>query len=313
MRARTRRNRRPRQAPVKRAPLRKGQATAVAAPERASVWLDVQRWGDLLRANRLARYIGYGIVIVVLATVAGYGFAALGNKVWAARSEVVYELDAERPTGFLRQDRQLTTQLVTIRSHAVLEPVAAANELTVDELSKKVDASVVGESEVLRIEVHDGSPDRAETLAAAIASTYLSTTPNGTADARAHLEGELATLDERIEQLGAQVVELEQARLADAPANDPSPPLTAEEVTLQTEMQSLLDDRTEVRSRLEEVTVDELREPQVELITEAYVLDDPVSPRPKLAAAAGALAGLLVAAVTVSVLVWRQSPKPRSS
>jgi capsular polysaccharide biosynthesis protein len=234
----------------------------------------------------------YAIVIVLAASLAGYLFGSLGRTVRAARAEVLYQLDAERPTGFLRQDRQLTTQLVTIRSPGVLAPVAERYGLTVDELSDKLDVSVAEDSEVIRIEVQDASAARARELADAITGEYFARAlPGGAAEARQYLEGQLSQLAQQQEQLSARLVEVR------------SP---AEQAAVTAELQSVLTQRVQLQSRLEEVTVEELRGPEVGEITDAYALSEPVSPRPWRAALAGALAGLVVAAIAVAVLVRRR-------
>ncbi|MGH8984192.1 MAG: hypothetical protein ACRDY6_10015 [Acidimicrobiia bacterium] len=256
----------------------------------------------ILEPRALARLAVYAVLIVLGASLAGYFVGGLGGTVRAARSEVLYELDAERPTGFLRQDRQLTTQLVTIRSRAVLAPVAEASGLSFEDLSDKLDVGVVDDSEVIRIEVDDGSGSRARTLVDGITREYLARVqPNGGADAREYLEDQLAELDVRLQDLSDRLGQL-----------PPATPPTAEQTVITAEMQSLFDQRAELQSRLEDMAVDELREPRVEQVTEAYVLADPVSPRPWRAATAGALAGLMVAALAIVVLVRRRS-EPRAA
>jgi capsular polysaccharide biosynthesis protein len=251
----------------------------------------------ILEPRALARLASYAALIVLGASLAGYLVGGLGGTVRAARSEVLYELDAERPTGFLRQDRQLTTQLVTIRSRAVLAPVAEASGLRFEELSEKLDVGVVEDSEVIRIEVTDGSASRAQTLVDGITREYLARVrPNAVADAREYIEDQLAEIEAQLEDLSE--------RMAELPSGTSS---TAEQTAITAEMQSLFDERAELRARLDDITVDEFREPQVEQITDAYVLSDPVSPRPWRAAMAGALVGLMVAAVAVVLLVRRRS------
>jgi hypothetical protein len=247
--------------------------------------------------NVWTRFALYAVVIVLGASLAGYLFGALGDTVHAARSEVVYELEAAQPSGNLRQDRHLTTQLVTIRSQAVLDPVAQDNGLTFEDLSEKLDASVVENSEVVRIEVHDQSAARARTLTEGITREYLAQAPpDQAAEARRYLEGELAALDERQQALAARVAEMRAA----APT---SPELTQATV----EMQVMLAQRSDLQSRLEEVTVEEIRQPRILEITDAYTLPDPVSDSPWRTAALGAVAGVVVAAVSIAVLARRRS------
>jgi hypothetical protein len=249
------------------------------------------------------RYGVYAVVLAILGGVAGWVVVGSGPESYGARAEILYQLDGERPTGFLRQDRQLSTQLVALRSRAVVQPVAEANDLTFDELSEALDVSVVQDSEVLRVQVRDRSPRRAQALAAGVADRYLERfRPAGTAEAREYLETQLREIDSARGEVSARL-----AQLGPAAGSSPSP----EETRLQAELQSLLEQRDQVSERLDEVTVDELRAPDVELITESFVLDDPVAPLPERGAAGGAAAGLLVATGAIALLIRRRSPQPR--
>jgi capsular polysaccharide biosynthesis protein len=256
-----------------------------------------------LNAQMLTRLAFYAVLIVVVASLAGYFIGTRGETLRAAQSEVLYELQAEQPAGNLRQDRQLTTQLVTVRSRAVLEPVAEANGLTVDDLSQKLDVSVAEDSEVVRIEVHDPSAARAKALVDGITREYLARVrPNRAAEARQYLDGQLAELEQRQQELATRLAALRSA----APT---SPELT--QVTV--EMQSLFARRSDLQSRLSDVTVDEIREPQVQEITKAHVLQELASPSPWRAAAVGALTGLVVAAIAVVFLLRRRTLTPRDA
>jgi len=253
-----------------------------------------------LSVDTLTRYGLYALLIVVLAAIVGYGVSAMGSEVYAARSEVLYEIDTEQPTGFLREDRGLTTQQVMIQSRAVLAPVAEANDLTVEELADKLHVSTVDNSEVLRIEVHDSSSAEAETLTGAIADEYIEQVrPSEPTEAERFLEGRLEDLDDRRRRL---VDEL-------APASG-SPLSTPEQTALEAELDAVLAETGAVQAQLQEAIVASLGAPRVEQITEPYALADPVAPRPRQTAIAGALAGVVVAAVAVAVLVRRQLSQP---
>jgi uncharacterized protein involved in exopolysaccharide biosynthesis len=68
--------------------------------------------------------------VAALITLLGAAGGLVGSQVipatYAARAEVLYPITEEQPTGFLREDRNLTTQLVLMRSRAVLGPAAAS-------------------------------------------------------------------------------------------------------------------------------------------------------------------------------------------
>jgi capsular polysaccharide biosynthesis protein len=286
---------------------RKGTPTTPAEAERAAdsegTTTQTERRRLPLEPRVWTRFGVYALAIVLGASLAGYLFGTLGDTVRGARSEVLFELQADQPSGNLRQDRQLTTQLVTVGSRAVLGPVARENGLTFDGLSDKLVANVAEDSEVVRIEVHDRSASRAKTLVDAITREYIARArPNQSAEARRYLEGQLTELDRRQQSLSQQLADLRST----APTAPELTPMTAE-------MQSLFAQRSDLQSRLEDVTVEEIREPRVEEITRAYVLPDPVSPPPWRAAAVGALTGLVVAAIVIAVLARRRMSTPHGA
>jgi capsular polysaccharide biosynthesis protein len=250
------------------------------------------RWP--LNTHTIVRYAIYGLAIVLFATAVGYLVASRGRTLYAGRSEVLYQLEQQQSSGDLKQDRRLSSQLVTLHSREVLQPVAASHGLTYETLAAKVRTSVVADSEVLRIDVEDGSPTRARALAGAITREYLDQFgSNGTTEARQHLEDEIEQIDENRRQLAERL------------AQPGLPPV--EQTLVQGEISSLLTQRNEVQSQLDDVSVEEFRQPRIEQITKAYALGDPVAPRPWRGAVVGALAGLVVAGLAVVVLARHRS------
>jgi uncharacterized protein involved in exopolysaccharide biosynthesis len=258
-----------------------------------------------LAPRRIVRWGVYAAALVVLGGLVGWLVADYSPTVHGARAEVLYELSGDQSTGFLREDRQLTTQLVNLRSRAVLEPVAESSGLSFEELAEKVHVGVVEGSEVVRIEVHDASAERARSLAAGVTFIYLSQHgEDRMGEARRFLRKEIKNLDERRAELKDRMILLQEERVQElGPDSQPG----AEEASLAVEIEGLIQQSTEVLSRLEDAAVDDFAGPRVEQITEAYVLDDPVSPRPVRAAATGAVGGALVAAAVVAYLVRRRA------
>jgi capsular polysaccharide biosynthesis protein len=267
-----------------------------------------------LRRPVLLRYLAYGVLFAVVGAGVAYAAASLGETTYGARSEIYYQIDAQLPTGFLREDRTLSTQLVKIQSREVLAPVAQAHGLTVDQLSNKVHASVLQDSEILRIEVDDPSAPRAKDLVGAITARYLDGARSASnTDAQDYLQGQIAALDRQRDQLLEQANALEVARQARATPLNPSPAATPAQLLVQTQLQSLLDQRSALESRLDGITIDQIRQPRIQELTSPYVLDSPVSPKPWRAAGAGALAGLAVAGLVVALLIRRDLPERRAS
>jgi len=296
-------------------PRTEGAPPAINPPQSDPVLavIDFEPKRVTLRPIDFVRYALYGLVITVLAATSAYLVAARGHSVYAARSEILFERRSEQSTGFLREDRDLTTQLVTMRTRAVLAPVASANGLSVDALSKKLQVSIVDSSEVIRVQVDDRSVTRAKALVGAISKRYLAGAESPAAgETRRFLEGRLARINGDVARLSAQSAQLAQARGGAAKGGTTSLQ-TSEQSLLEAEITSLLDQRTDLNSRLGSATVDFINRPRVAQITKPYKVDAPVSPRPLNAAAAGGLAGAVVAAVAVAVLARRRGQTARST
>jgi capsular polysaccharide biosynthesis protein len=214
------------------------------------------------------------VLLVLIGAGIGYASTLLVTTEYAARAQILYPLTEESPTGFLREDRSLTTQLVLLRSRTVLAPAAQANGLSVQELDDKLRASVVEGSEVVDLEVRDPDREVGLRLADAVTARYLAVANDVPSENRAYLRSELAEVERRLD------------------AGELSPGQTA----------ALAGRRATLLDRLDAL---ELAGPQATLLTPAYSADDPVSPRPLLAGAAGALSGLLVAAALVFLLARR--------
>ena len=258
------------------------------------------------------RYALYSLLIVAMAATAAYLVASQGPDVYGARSEILFERRTEQSTGFLRQDRNLTTQLVTLRTRAVLGPVASANAMAVDGLSKKLTVGIVDSSEVIRIQVNDRSAARAQELVAEISKQYLSRVDAAApGETQRLLETDLGKISRDIDRLSARSAQLERARLDRASNANPTPVPTPAQTLTDAEIKSLLDQRTDVNARLEAARIDFINRPRVAQITKPYKLDDPISPKPLNAAAAGGLAGLVIAAIAVAVLARRHGQSAR--
>ena len=59
------------------------------------------------------------------------------------------------------------------------------------------------------------------------------------------------------------------------------------------------------QGRLDTVTVNQLQQPHVQQLTKPYLLSGPVAPKPMRVALAGALAGIMLAAIVVAFLFRR--------
>ncbi len=211
-------------------------------------------------------------------------------------TEIYYQLGQSNPSGFLRQDRALSTQLVKIKSREILTPIARANHVSVDALASKVHPSVLEESEVLRIEVDDKSRARAQAMVGAITDAYLKVARQDS------LDDVLKARTQDLDEVNRQINDL-NAQLGNAATS-------AQQAAVQSQLSNLDDRKTSLQSTIDELTTEQAERPTIEQITQPYLLDSPVSPKPMKAAVAGGLAGFALVAVAAMFLAAAAPRRP---
>jgi len=243
----------------------------------------------------ILRLLAIAAAIVVFCGVFAYGLSSMGAKTYGSRSEVQYPISAEIASGgFLRSDRTLQTQLVAIKSRSVLAPVATKYGLTVDELSKQVVASVVNDSEVIQIEVDDPSQAKARQMVGDIVDEYLvyaNTASSTSSDVEQHWTDELTRLRNARTPL---VADLSAAASG-----------SAQEQQLQAELDDLNNQIANAQSELSNAQINDIETQHVQRLTEPYDVGK-VAPKPMRAGLAGALAGMMIAAGVVVLLIRRR-------
>ncbi|MDV6011229.1 hypothetical protein [Haloechinothrix sp. LS1_15] len=241
------------------------------------------------------------LAIVFAGAGAGVGTAFLVPPTHAARAEILYPITEEQPTGFLREDRNLTTQLVYLRSHAVLGPVAQERGMSVNELERNVTVSLLDSSELIRIEVTDRSHRRALGALTSIVSTYLANDRQAPeSEALDYVESELSDVRAELDQLTSELDELREERAGGAD-------VAAEIAGIAAEREAKIEREQSLRSELDSIRLVRLSGPYAELTTEPYALPDPVSPGPVTLAATGALTGSVIAAGVVALVLRRRA------
>ncbi len=224
----------------------------------------------LLTRRQGFRLVAIGAVITLIGAALWVGLVALAPTTYDARTNVQYHLRRENATHFLRTDLNLDSQEVVLTSAAVLGPVAAANGLTLGQLTDKVSVTNVDNSEIFQIDVLDPNRATGVALADAIVKQYLIV---------AATSGEAGVVQRAIDDARAA---LSTASPADAPA-------------AQTRVDNLGDQLNKAR----------LSGNTAEILTPAYSLAAPDSPDLLHGLRLGALAGFLVAAVVTTVLARR--------
>jgi hypothetical protein len=221
-----------------------------------------------------------GLVITLVGAAVALGVTALLPAQYAARTQLLYRISSEQPTGFLREDRTLTTQAFLLGSRTVVEPVAVANGMSTDELTDRLQVHVVEGSLILEVEVHDTDPATALRLVQEISDRYFETIrPSDQPELRQYFETQLAEIQTRLRDL---------------------PPTAAERPELAVR-------EVDVQRQLDDVRLGAARESRAEVVVPPYSVGAPVSPRPMFALASGTLTGLLVAMAVVAMLARQRN------
>jgi len=242
--------------------------------------------------------------IVVACGILAFAASEMLPKTYGARTEIVYPLGTANPSGdTLRTDRVLATQLVAIKSRQVLTPVAQRFGMTADALSKKIIASVLSDSEVIRIEADDASPNKALKMVTAVSNAYLANaaTTSSNAEAEKALRNQIDKDNNDITTLTNSLNRAQQARQSSSTPDIPS----LAETQLQTQLANANSDLSSATSQLNELSIADVQAQKVHRLTEPYEAGK-VAPKPMRAGIAGVLAGMLIAAGVVVLLLRRR-------
>jgi hypothetical protein len=242
-----------------------------------------------------ARLISLVLTIVVLGTVGGLVGALMLPKTYGARAEIFYPISQGQGGDPLRQERQLSTQMVFLKSRAVLGPVAQSQGRQFEDLDKEVSVKVLDNSEVIQVEAYGSTELAAMQTLQALMDGYLALAGQLSGVGR-DLETQLADARQSTAQLQTRVQERTTRLLAG----------TATRTSLndaRTQLAASLDREKVIQARINELKLTGQVGPDVQLLTPPYSLLNPVSPQPLIAAGTGALVGLLVAGGVVVALV----------
>ncbi len=253
-----------------------------------------------LTPARQARLVILALTIILLGTGAGLVSALTLPKTYGARAELLYPISQDQRGGDpLRQDRQLTTQLVYLKSRAVLGPIAQKQGRQFKDLDRDVSVQVLQTSEVIQVEAHGSTKEAARQTLQAVVDGYLALAGQPTGVTR-NLDTQLADARANTAQLHTRVQQLTTAVLAG----------TATQISLneaRTQVAASLDREKAIQGRIDEIKLTGRAGTDAQLLTAPYVLPDPVSPQPLIAAGTGALVGLIVAGGIVAVAARRRT------
>jgi hypothetical protein len=244
------------------------------------------------------RLVRLTLTIILLGAAAGLAGALVLPKTYGARAEILYSASQPQQGGDpLEQGRQLSTQLVLLKSRAVLGPIAQKQGRWYEDLDKDVDVSILENSNVIQVEAHGSTQPAALQTLQAVTTGYLALAGQPSGVAR-NLQTQLTQARQNTAQLQTRIPQLVSAVLAgtatQASLDDARAQLTASQ-----------DREKALQARLDEVTLTGQAGPAAQLLTPPYSLADPVSPRPSIATGIGALVGAIVAGAMLAVGAWR--------
>jgi hypothetical protein len=265
-------------------------------------WLGswMQRLTEGSGGGRLTtRLILLVLTTVLLGTVGGLAGAWVLPKTYGARAEIFYPISRGQGGDPLRQDRQLSTQLVFLKSRAVLGPVAQSQGRQFEDLDKDVSVKVLDDSEVIQVEAYGSTELTAMQTLQALMDGYLALAGQLSGVAR-DLETQLTDARRSTAQLQTRMQERTTGVLAG----------TASRTSLndaRAQLAASLDREKVIQARINELKLTGQVGPDVRLLTPPYSLLNPVRPQPLIAAGTGALVGLLVAGgIVVAVVMGTQ-------
>ncbi|MGH3771277.1 MAG: hypothetical protein ACRDRW_07770 [Pseudonocardiaceae bacterium] len=253
--------------------------------------------GDGWLTTRLALL---SLTIILLGTAAGLLGALVLPKTYGARAEILYSISQDQRGGDpLRQDRELSNQLVFLKSRNVLEPVAQKQGRQFKNLDKDISVAVLDNSEVIQVEADGSTKLAAMQTLQAVMDGYLTLIrqPSG---ATLNLDTQLADTRTNTTQIQKRVQELTTAVLGG----------TATQTSLndaRTQLNASLEREKAIQAKIDDRKLSGQAGPNAQLLTAPYSLPDAVFPQPLIAAGTGALVGVLVAGAMAAVGARRRT------
>jgi hypothetical protein len=272
-----------------RGPVKQGSIPPPRTPGRIEYPIEVRRSPWLT-----PRLMLLTLTIILLGASAGLAAALVLPNTHQARAEVLYSITAPDQGGDpLAQDRQLATQLVLLKNRAVLGPVAQKQGRQVDDLQKDIEASVVQNSTVIQVEAKGASDQAAMQTLQAVVDSYLTVARQPTAVAR-NLTTLLTQTREKATQLQAREQQLIPQVLAGT-----TPQSTLDDVRAQ--LTTSLDWEKTIQARINEVGVSGQAGSGAQVLTPPYAVPEPTIPRWLSSGSIGALVGVIVTGVMLSI------------
>jgi uncharacterized protein involved in exopolysaccharide biosynthesis len=245
-----------------------------------------------LRGGRRPSLVALAVLAVVAlsaSVVAALVFLLVTPRVYAAETYLIFEPSNE--LSVIGAERDLTTQELVLRNRSVLQPVADATGMPVEDLEKRVSVDNPSGSNILRVTVTDRDGGKAKAIAELITAEYQK---NALQPSAGDGEPDAAELRRQVETVSATLSKVLDRLQVLARARKPGEPMGAEERQLQTVATSTLQRLGGLQDRLAGLAG--RSHPEVSVLAPARELPRPVRPRRIQGLAIGALVGLFVAA-----------------
>lgn len=230
-----------------------------------------------------------GIVIMGATAQVAYFFERTQEEVWLARGEVEY-----------RGDSLVETIAVAMNSPGVWGPIAVRYGIEIKDFEERYRAEVLGGTQALSVEFEDPDPAVAQAIVTDVITSYLD--QFAVIDQRA----QDATLQDYLESL--RTIERDLVVVLD----DTTDLTRDEQIDRQNELIAVRQAITQVLLRLDDraSNLEALSELQPRVISEPYVLPEPIEPEPLKMAVVGAGAGGLLA-VSAAFLLFHSDENRR--
>ncbi len=224
------------------------------------------------------------LVIMGLTSQAAFWTEKLQEEVWLAQAEVEY-----------RGDSLVETVAVAMQSPGVWGPIAVENGYPIKDFQEHYRAEVVGGTQALRVEFEDPDPEMARSIVQQVIDAYLE---------------QFTVIDDSVQNETLERY-LESLRLVETDLilvlEDTAELTRNEQIDRQNELIAVRQAITQVLLRLDgrASEIDRLEELQPRVISEPYVLPEPIEPEPLKMAVVGAGAGGLLAVAAAFFLFHR--------
>ena len=232
------------------------------------------------------------IQAVVIVTLAALVVSVLQPKSYQGTAEVLISGKSDTAAAILGTvlpsfandpERTMATQVQMIQLRPVLEATIKKLNLqeSPDDLAKRVTVTAVGQTDLVKVTVTDGSSEQASKIANTVADEYVLSARNAE---RASIADAADEVQKRLDDAKAEIIDLGHRIAASGQSSD-----------LQAELQIATGTYSTLAEKLEQLRINEQLETGPGRVVSPAVVDDrPVAPQPLRNAIIGIIVGLIL-------------------